>query len=181
MSILRLSSDKNLILTGYYEPNTPRIGLQVAQQLGRKFVDVEQEIENMLGDTADNIREQYGERRLKAVEDQVLDNVVLYRNAVIRINGSTLATTERQAILLQTGMAVCLVARLDAVLQRLHVSLGSRYHNPNARGLELGHLRREWAVRKLKNLKELDVTYRNEDGIIQDILTWWQEVAVVRG
>ena len=33
-------TEGNLILTGYIEPNKPRIGRQVAQQLRMPFVDV---------------------------------------------------------------------------------------------------------------------------------------------
>jgi shikimate kinase len=181
METLRLIPDKNLILTGYIEPNQPRIGRRVAELLGRKFVDVEQEIERQLGDSPDAIRAQYGERRLKAIEKEVLDNLVLYRNAVIRINGSTLAQSERRDDLMLTGYTLCLVARLDAILQRMHISLGARYHNPSERGVELGQLRREWSVRKIEGMTELSVTYKNEEAIIQDIVEWWQTVAIARG
>jgi shikimate kinase len=181
MSVVTLVPDRNLILTGYIEPNQPRIGRQVAEKLGRRFVDVEQSIEERLGDRPEVIRRQFGERRLKAVEDEVLDSLVLYRSAVIRIPGSTLATTERQATLMGTGYTVCLVARLDAILQRIHLSLGARYHNPAERAAEMGYLRREWAVRKIAGIHELDVTYKDEQAIVETIVNWWQTVAIARG
>jgi shikimate kinase len=181
MTILTLQPDRNLILTGYIEPNQPRIGRRVAELLGRRFVDVEQTIEERLGDRPEVIRAQYGERRLKAIEDEVLDSLVLYRSAVIRINGSTLATTDRQSILMNTGTVLCLVARLDAILQRVHLALGARYHNISERSAEMARLRREWAVRKISGINELDVTYKNEAAIIEEIVTWWQAVAIARG
>lgn len=177
---LTLQPDHNLILTGYIEPNQPRIGRRVAERLGRRFVDVEEMMEERMGDRPDNLRLQYGERRLKAMEEEVLDNVVLMRSAVIRMNGSTLASSERREVLMANAGVLCLVARLDAVLQRMHLSLGARYHISAERGAQMGHLRREWAVRKITGITELDVTDLNEATIVEEIVQWWQTVAIAR-
>lgn len=176
-----LQPDRNLILTGYIQPNQPRIGRQVAERLGRRFFDVEALIEERMGDRPEVIRARYGERHLKAVEEEVLDTVVLVRSAVIRINGSTLANTDRRDLLMANASTLCLVARLDAILQRLHVTLGARYHDTAQRGAELGYLRREWAVRKMAGIVELDATYMSEPTLISEIVAWWQVVALARG
>lgn len=180
MTPLTLQPDRNLILTGYIEPNQPRIGRQVADLLGRRFVDVEEMMEERMGDRPENLRAQYGERRLKAMEEEVLGDVILMRSVVIRMNGSTLANTERQSLLMSNGTVLCLVARLDAILQRMHLSMGARYHNSAERGAQMGDLRREWAVRKIQGLTELDVTYKNEAAIVDEIVRWWQTVAIAR-
>jgi len=177
---LTLQPDRNLILTGYIQPNQPRLGRRVAEQLGRRFVDVEEMIEERAGERPEAIRARFGERHLKAVEDEVLDYVMLMRSAVIRINGSTLASTERQEILLANASVLCPVARLDAILQRLHLSLGARYHDAAERGAALGYLRREWAVRKIQGVTELDATYMSENAIVAAIVAWWQDVALAR-
>lgn len=172
---------RNLVLTGYVEPNKPRIGRNIAEQLKMPFVDVEAQIEARGGDSIEVMRTQYGERRLRTVEAEVMEEIALYRNAVIRINGSTLAQDQHFAKLQETSIIICLVARLDAILQRMHLTLGARYHNPAERAVELGQLQREWAVRKRENIHELDVTYRNEAGIIEDILAAWRELSIERG
>jgi shikimate kinase len=176
-----LHPDRNLILTGYIQPNQPRIGRQVAEQLGRRFVDVEALIEERTGSRLEAIRAQYGERHLKAVEEEALDTVALIRSAVIRINGSTLANTERRELLMANAETLCLVARLDAILQRLHLALGARYHDAAQRDAALSHLRREWAVRKITGVVELDVTYMRESDIVNAIVTWWWTAALARG
>lgn len=38
-------TERNLILTGYLEPNKPRIGRQIAERLGMRFVDIEELLE----------------------------------------------------------------------------------------------------------------------------------------
>jgi predicted MPP superfamily phosphohydrolase len=79
-----------------------------------------------------------------------------------------------------TGPVICLVARLDAILQQLHLILGARYHDPNQRAMALGELKREWAVRQLHGIHELDVTALNESEMIEAVITLWQEVAIER-
>ena len=173
-------TERNLVLTGYIEPNKPRLGRQVAQQLRMPFVDVEEVIEQRMGESVDVIREQYGERRLKTVECEIMEEVLLHRNAVIRVSGSTLVHSEHYERLQQTSVMICLVARLDAILQRMHLTLGARYHNPYERGTQLGHLRREWAVRDKQELYELDFTYHDEAAMVTDIIRLWQMVAIER-
>ena len=173
-------SERNLILTGYVEPNKPRIGRQVAAQLRRPFVDIEEVIEQRLGENQDVIRSSYGERRLKTIEVDVLADISLYRAAVIRVNGSTLIHSEHLEKLQETGFVVCLVARLDAILRQMHLTMGARYHNPAERAAAIGELKREWAVRKLPGLYEIDVTNKDEAGIIASVIELWQQIAVER-
>lgn len=173
-------TERNLVLTGYVEPNKPRIGRQIAERLRLPFVDVEQRIEQLTGDDVQTIRETFGERRLKAIEGEIMEEVLLYRRAVIRVNGSTLMHSDHYESLQATSIMVCLVASLDSVLQRMHLTLGARYHNPAERQAELGKLRRAWEVRKKPNLYERNVTYKNEDAIIEDVLALWQNVSIER-
>lgn len=173
-------TSRNLIITGYIEPNKPRIARQVAERLKMTLVDVQQQIETRFGDDIATIRAQYGERRLKTAEDELMQEIALYRNTVIRVNGSTLANSDYTQRLQATSVMVCLVARLDAILQRLHLSLGARYHDPAVRAAELGVLQREWAVRQLPHVHELDATYSTEPEIIADVIAFWQQVAIER-
>lgn len=174
------SSSRNLIVTGYGAPTHPRLVSQMAAALKRPFIDVEALIEQSLGETMEETRQLYGERHLKTRIAEVMSNIVLYRGTVIRIHGSTLASGEYLARLHESGVVVCLVARLDAILQRMHLSLGARYHDPRERAMALGELAREWAVRSLPGVMEVDVTDLNEAGIIRDVLSLWQTVALER-
>lgn len=173
-------TDRNLILTGYIEPNKPRIGRRVAEFLKVPFVDMEERIQDRMGDGIETLRETFGERHLKAVEDELMEEMILHRRSVLRINGSILAHSDYLPRLQQTGPVICLVARLDAILQKMHLTLGARYHNPAERGVELGKLRREWAIRKYENIHELDTTDLKEETMISAIIDLWQELAIER-
>ncbi len=173
-------TSRNLVLTGYVEPNKPRVAQQVGAQLAMPVVDAERLLEDRLGDTMERIRSSYGERRLKTVEAELMQEVLLRRNSVIRVNGSTLMHGSHLARMQETSIVVCLVARLDSLLQKLHVSLGARYHNPAERAMEMGLLRREWAVRGKPGVHEIDATGVSEVELVQTIVAFWQKAAIER-
>ena len=72
-------------------------------------------------------------------------------------------------------MVVCLVATLDSVLQRLHLALGARYHNPQERVVALGRLKQEWAVRRLPGVREFDTSGMNDTEIVEQVAAFWQQ------
>ncbi|MCY4063153.1 MAG: hypothetical protein OXG53_12345 [Chloroflexi bacterium] len=178
---LPLHGDLNLIVTGYLEPNRPRISQQLALRLGLQMIDVEREIEDQLGATIDSIRQLYGERRLKAIETQVMDQIVLHRRALIRVSGNTLLNSGHLAELQRNGVIVCLVASLDSILRRIHLTLGARYHDPVERSRAIGELQREWRIRDVGNIVEFDATTITEAILIERIVTFWRDLALRRG
>jgi len=171
---------RNLVITGYTERNKVRYARRVANELGRQIIDVDQLIQERAGDDVQTIREQYGERRLRTLEDEVMENLVLYRSAVIRISAPTLLVGERCATLLENSYIIALTARLDSLLQGLHVLMGARYHNPDERAYALNDLQRDWALRDLKDIVQLDVTDASDDEITQMMLEIWSDIAVER-
>jgi shikimate kinase len=172
-------SDRNLILTGYTGPNQPAIGRQVAERLNLPFINVEAQIEDRSGSSIDEIKALFGESRLKTLESDVVHEAVLHRGAVIRISGQTLLHGDHLERLRATGPIICLVAALDAVLQRLHLALGARYHDPDERALALGNLKREWGARGREGVYELDATYMNTDQLVANVVSVWQELIAV--
>ena len=170
------ATDTNLIMTGYTGPNQPLISRRVAAELGMRFVNVDLLVEAPAGMPAAEMRARFGASRLKTLETEVVQNAMLNRAAVIRISGAALLNSGGFAGLAETGPVVCLVASLDAVLQRLHLALGARYHNPDERALALGHLKREWAVRALPGVYEVDTTYLTEAEIVARVVAFWGDV-----
>lgn len=176
--MLSLTPDRNLILTGYIGSNAPALGQRIAEQLRMPFVNVETQVEARAGMPLDTFRNRYGESRLKTLAAEVMQDAILRRNSVIFVSGRTLMLGDYGQRIQQTGPIICLVATLDAVLQRLHLTLGARYHNPNERALAVGQLKREWAVRKLDGIHELDTTTLSEREIIEAVIALWQQVAM---
>jgi shikimate kinase len=174
ISLLR-AQDRNLILTGYTGPNQPALAGRVADRLRMPFVNVDAQIEARAGLPIDDIREVYGEQRLKMLEGEAIDEATLRRSAVMQVNGRTLLNADNLPRLQETGPVICLVAALDAVLRRLHMTMGARYHNPQERAQALGYIKGEWAIRKHEGVLELDTTYLSPDEIVEAVMALWRE------
>ena len=176
-----LHGELNLILTGYVEPNRPRIARQLARRLGLQLVDVERELEERQGQSIANLRATFGERHLRTLEAELMDEVALHRRGLIRASGHTLLTSGRLADLQRNGVVVCLVASLDSILRRMHLTLGARYHDPAERARAIGELQREWKIREAADVVEFDATHISEAILIERIAQYWRELAVRRG
>lgn len=171
-------ADRNLILTGYTGPNQPPVGRLVAARLGLRFVNIDLMIEDRAGLPLEEIRTAFGASRVKTLEAEIVQEAALYRDSVIRIGGQTLLHSGHYDRLAATGPVICLVAALDLVLQRLHLALGARYHDPNERALAVGHMEREWAARRLPGIQVIDTTYMQENEIIDAVVARWRELVI---
>jgi shikimate kinase len=173
-------SDRNLVLTGYTGPNQPRLGRQIAERLRMPYINQEALIAERTGMSIDEIRVYFGETRLKSIEAEIMDETCLRRNTVLHISARTLLNGDALSRIGSTGPIICLVTTLDAMLQRLHMTMGAQYYNPEERSLALGNLKREWAVRGLPGIQEIDTTYLTVDETITRVSTLWQELAIAR-
>jgi shikimate kinase len=172
-------SDRNLILTGYIGPNQLLIVRQIAKRLNLPFVNFELRLEERADMPMTELRELFGEARLKTLEADVIDEMVLYRGALLFIGGQTLMRNDYLARLRGQGTVLCLVASLDAVLQRLHLAMGARYHTPAERAIALGHLKREWSVRRADGVREFDTTGMTDNEIVESVAMLWREEALL--
>ncbi|MFN8527577.1 MAG: shikimate kinase [Anaerolineae bacterium] len=168
-------TDANLILTGYIGPGQLAIARRCAEGLRMPFIDFSSRFEDRAGMTSDDLREQYGDARLRSMESDLIHEIALARGTVIYVSGQVLLVADHYALMERTGPVIVLAATLDAVLQRLHLSLGARYHDPKVRGLSLGILRREWAIRKLTGIYEIDTSTLDESQMVEAVLKVWRE------
>ncbi len=178
MPVINRIPYRNLVLTGYMGVGKTAVGRTIAQQLDVPFHDIENEIELREGQSAENIRSLFGESRLRTLETDLIRELVLVRGAVIAVNGPTLLETTNHDRLQATGPILCLTAALNEVLRRLHVAQGARFHNPDARAVALGRLKREMKVLDLE-LPELDTTGLQVETVTDRAIQFWMEHADV--
>lgn len=175
--------DRNLILTGYIGPAQLPVARRVAERLRLNFTDFQSELERRAGVSADEIPLRFGEAWIKTLESEIVNDFALYRGAVIHVNGATLMRNGYLETLKATGPVIIAVAALDAVLQRLHLSLGARYHDPRERMLALGAIREHWSIRKAiqpdETVSEVDTTGMSEAQMVETIAARWRERAAV--
>ena len=165
---------RNLVLSGYIGPTQQAVARQVAARLGMPFVDIDTRVEASNDLTTEEIRTRFGEARLKTLEAEVLEEALLQRAAVIRVSGYRLAQGAWLRRFRETGLVLCLVSSIDAVLQALHQSLGTRYHDAEQRAVALGELQREWALRGSPDILELDTTDLELTQIVTAVTRLWE-------
>jgi shikimate kinase len=172
------TTDLNLILTGYMSPMQLSIARRAAEKLKMRFVDFNARLEALAGMPSDEIRDVFGDTRVKTLENELIAEMSLYRSTVLLISAETLLRGEALATLSASGVVVCLYASVDAVLQRLHLALGDRFNDPRQRDIELGRVRREWAIRKQEGVLSLDTTAFNDAQSVDRIGALWREIVV---
>ncbi len=163
---------QNLILTGPMGVGKTTIGRAVAHQLNTGFFDLENEILAREGQSANAIRETFGEARLKALEADAIRDLTLRRNSVITISGPAMLDDLNRARLMESGVVLCLTCALDEILRRVYVARGAWFHNPANRGTLLSRLKRELRVATL-DLPKLETTDLSIDAATEAVREFW--------
>ncbi|MFP4322785.1 MAG: shikimate kinase [Anaerolineales bacterium] len=173
MPVVGRTPYRNLILTGTTGVGKTGIGRRLAARMaGANFIDLEVEIQERQGYTADQIRETFGQARLLSLESDLVEEMTLHRSSIIAVRGTTLLEPLNLEKLRETGPALCLTADLGELLRRLHVSQGGRFHNPDVRAQIVGLLKRESAVTAL-DIPQIDTTGVDIEDITAQAQTFW--------
>jgi shikimate kinase len=178
MTLFEAAPYQNLILTGPMGVGKTQIGQAVARKLDASFFDLENEIMAREGQSAEEIRELFGEARLKTLEAAVLHDLTLNRHAVIAVSGPAILDETNRARLAESGAVLCLTCALNEILRRLHVARGAWFHNPHNRGIMLSRLKREWRVTSL-DLPKLDTTRLSVEQAAGAVIEFWLNHAEV--
>jgi shikimate kinase len=174
MPVINRVPHRNLILTGHMGVGKTAVARTIARQLDVEYYDLETEIEQREGQSAETIRELFGEARLRTLESQMVKELTLVRSAVIAVNGPTLLDAANLDMLHATGPVLCLTATLDEVLRRLHVARGANFHSPDVRSVALGRLKRERKILEI-DLPHLDTTGLSVKIVAERAIQFWMQ------
>ena len=58
--------------------------------------------------------------------------------------------------------------------------MGTRYHDPAERDLELGKLKTAWSARGKLGVVEVDATYLTQAQVLEKIITQWRDLTLRR-
>jgi shikimate kinase len=163
---------QNLTLTGPMGVGKTAIGRAIARQLKAQFFDLENEILNREGQSAEQIRELFGEARLKALEGETIRDLSLYRHTIMAVGGPAMLNEVNRARLLEAGPILCLTCTLNEILRRLHGARGAWFHNPANRGVILSRLKRELGVTRL-DLPKLDTSQLSVEETTAAVIEFW--------
>lgn len=113
-------------------------GLELANNLGWDFVDLDLQIEEKLGKTITTIFEEFGEDVFRKLESEVLKETVFSSNVVVACGGGTPCFFNNLEWMNWNGMSVYLIRDLDDIVQSIYAEKGKR---PYFKGLEKPDIR----------------------------------------
>lgn len=176
MPVINRIPYRNLVLTGYLGVGKTSVGRAIAAELNIDYYDLENEIQQREGMSAENIRSLLGESKLRNLEAEVVAELALVRGSVLVVSGPALTESNNLERLRASGPILCLTAALNEVLRRMHVAQGARFHAPEARAAMLGKMKREMRVLNLE-LPQLDTTGLSVEQVTERAIDFWMTQA----
>lgn len=157
----------NLVLTGFMGTGKSTVGALVADLLGLPFVDVDAAIVHLTGDDIATIFARDGEAAFRALEYDVIHDLITGRGQVIATGGGALINPETRAEVLARNLVVCLTADRAVIQSRLE-SAGGR---PLAGQWETIYEARRPVYESFAHT--FDTTRAAPDSIAQEIADLW--------
>lgn len=110
----------SIVLVGPMGAGKTTVGKQMAQKLGKSFVDVDQELEKRTGVSINLIFEIEKEAGFRARETAMLAELMERKNAIIATGGGIIVTEESRRILRETqNLVIYLKTEVKHQLKRL--------------------------------------------------------------
>jgi shikimate kinase len=169
----------NLILAGYMGVGKITVGRSIADRLDVPFIDLDTELQLREGMPSSEIRQLFGESRLRTLEDGLCGELSLRRSTVLSVSGPTLLDADNRERLVNSGPVLVLTCALNEILRRLHASQGARFHDPKVRSAAIHQVRRERQIHQVAGLATLDTTHLTIEQIVEQAILFWYEQETV--
>lgn len=108
----------NIFLIGLMGAGKTTIGRQLAQTLGKEFIDSDHDIESRTGVNIPLIFELEGERGFREREAAVIDELTARDNVVLATGGGAVLYEENRQHLKERGTVIYLQASVEQLLER---------------------------------------------------------------
>ncbi len=110
---------KNIVLVGFMGTGKSSVGNRLAQKLNKRFIDMDKEIELLLGMTIPRIFKVYGEKRFRSEEKLLVAKLCKQEDCVISTGGGIILEEENLAALREDGVLVRLNAKPEDLWERI--------------------------------------------------------------
>ncbi len=117
--LIDLLAGRPLVLVGMMGAGKTTVGRRLANQLGRAFLDSDDEIEKAAQMTIPEIFEQRGEPEFRAGEMRVIARVLKDRDIVLATGGGAFANAETRGLVKAEGVSVWIKADFDLLFARV--------------------------------------------------------------
>ncbi len=128
MSVSHKGHDAPIFLIGYMASGKTTLGQALAQATGRRFIDLDQYIEQTAGKTVSRIFADSGEQAFRDMETAALATIAADcdQDLIIACGGGTPCFGNNIDIMNTAGVTVWLVAPTDVIVRRLLLAAGQR-------------------------------------------------------
>jgi shikimate kinase len=134
--------DRSVVLVGLMGSGKSTIGRRLAQRLGMRFADADDEIERAAGMTISDIFARFGEAHFRDGERRVISRLLAGRPMVLATGGGAFINEETRALILQDSLCIWLDADIPTLVERV----GRRSHRPLLKNRDPGEVLRELAA-----------------------------------
>lgn len=134
--------DRSIVLVGLMGSGKSTIGRRLAQRLGMRFADADDEIERAAGMTISDIFARFGEAHFRDGERRVITRLLAGKPMVLATGGGAFINDETRALILRDSLCIWLDADIPTLVERV----GRRSHRPLLKDRDPGEVLRELAV-----------------------------------
>jgi 3-dehydroquinate synthase len=134
----------NIVLVGMMGAGKTTVGKLLAKQLGKKFIDSDEEIQRRTGVTIPHIFDVEGEAGFRVRESGVIQELLVHDNIVLATGGGAILNQQNRTAMKQHGLVVYLKSSVHDLWQRTRHDQNRpllQTGNPRAKLQELHDLR----------------------------------------
>ncbi|MGM9991275.1 MAG: shikimate kinase [Candidatus Bruticola sp.] len=109
----------NIYLVGFMGTGKSTIGRELARVMGRKFIDIDQELEKRHGGSIPSLFKEHGEKWFRDKEEELCLELAKSTNRVVATGGGSLLNPVNFAAFQNSGLLICLYTQRDCLIERL--------------------------------------------------------------
>jgi shikimate kinase / 3-dehydroquinate synthase len=160
----------NIVITGFMGTGKSSVGREVARQLNRPFVDMDDEIQVQAGRSIPEIFAEDGELAFRAIETQVCRALSQRRGIVIATGGGALVDPENRRRMMASGPVFCLSCAAAQILERLAPAQDRPLLDVNDRQSEIERLLVQRRDAYMSIPRQIDTTSLSVDEVATQVI-----------
>lgn len=115
----RLLAGRPLVLVGMMGAGKTTVGRRLANRLGRRFIDSDEEVEKAAGMAIEDIFKLHGEADFRAGEVRVIARLLKEENIVLGTGGGAFINPDTRALMKSAAVSVWIKADFDLLFARV--------------------------------------------------------------